>query len=142
MKVGDEFEPNELLVTREFNQQYLEAQEDKHPMYSQQGASGVAVVHPGLLIAHSNVTRSPGFYLPAGVAAVHAKEEVQFLSPARVGKRLRVCWRVVDTYEKRGRPYQVKEAEVVDEDGVVVLRRRITDTYVTGKGVEDAASGR
>jgi len=132
--VGEEFEPYEFRVTPEFNQQYLEAEEDHHPRYLQETEAGPAIVYPGLLINHSNVTRSPSFYLPPAMAAVHAKEEVEYLNPGRVGKTFRVYWKVVDTYEKRGRAYQVKEALIVDEDGVEILRRRITDTYIAGGG--------
>jgi acyl dehydratase len=133
VEIGEEFEPYEFCVTPEFNEQYLEAVEDHHPRYTGETREKPPIVHPGLLINHSNVTRSPSFYLPSGMAAVHAKEEVEFLNPARVGKMLRVQWKVVDTFEKRGRPYQVKEVSIVDEDGLEVLRRRITDTYLTGK---------
>ena len=117
----------EFCVTAEFNQQYLEAVEDYHPRYQQ-------IVHPALLIAQSNVTRSPSFQLPPGMAAVHAKEEVEYLNPGRVGKTFWVCWKVVDVYEKRGRQYQVKEVLITDEDGTEILRRRIIDTYISGEG--------
>lgn len=133
--VGEEFEPYEFRVTPEFNQQYLEAEEDHHPRYIQDTGAGPPIVHPGLFINHSNVTRSPSFHLPPGMAAVHAKEEVEYLNPGRVGKAFRVQWKVVDTYEKRGRPYQVKDVLITDEDGLVILRRRITDTYIAGKEV-------
>jgi len=131
--VGENFETYEFRVTPEFNQQYLEAVEDHHPRYLRETDDGAPIVHPALLINHSNVTRSPSFYLPPGVTAVHAKEEVHFLNLGRVGKTFRVHWKVIDTYEKRGRPYQVKEALVVDEDDVEILRRQITDTYIAGK---------
>jgi len=131
--VGQEFAPLELRVTPEFNQQYLEAVEDYLPRYLQETGSGPPVVHPALLIAQSNVTRSPSFYLPPGMATVHAKEEVEYLNPGRVGKTFRICWKVVDTYEKRGRPYQVKDTLIVDEDGVEILRRKIIDTYIAGE---------
>ena len=130
--VGEEFEPYEFLVSPEFNRQYLEAVEDHHPRYSEEGDAGPPMVHPGLLIVQSNVTRSPSFYLPYGMAAVHAKEEVEYLNPGRVGKSFTVYWKVVDTYEKRSRPYQVKEALIVDSDGIEILKRRITDTYISG----------
>ncbi len=133
VRVGEEFEPLEFCVTPEFNQQYLEAVEDYHSRYLKETEGGPPTVHPALLINYSNVTRSPSFYLPPGMAAVHAKEEVEFLSTGRVEKTFRVCWKVVDVYEKRGRPYQVKETLIVDEDGIEILRRRITDTYITGK---------
>jgi hypothetical protein len=132
--VGEGFELYEFCVTQEFNQQYLEAEEDHHPRYLRETEAGPAIVYPGLLINHSNVTMSPSFHLPPGMAAFHAKEEVEYLNPGRVGKTFRVHWKVVDTYEKRGRPYQVKEALIVDNDGVKILRRRITDTYIAGEG--------
>jgi acyl dehydratase len=131
---GEEFEPYEFQVTPEFNQQYLEAIEDYHPRYLKDTDFGPPAVHPALLVAQSNVTRSPSFYLPSGMAAVHAKEEVEYLNPARVGKKIKVSWKVVAIYEKRGRPYQVKEALIVDEDGTEILKRRITDTYIAGGG--------
>ena len=131
--VSEEFEPYELHITPEFNQQYLQALEDYNSRYLEETEFGPPIVHPGPLINHSNVTRSPSFYLPPGMAAVHAKEEVEYLNPGRVGKAFRVTWKVVDVYTKRGRPYQVKEALIVDEDGIEILRRKITDTYIYGK---------
>ena len=125
VRPGEEFTTFEFRVTAEFNQQYLEAIEDYHPRYKE-------IVHPALLIAQSNVTRSPSFYLPAGMAAVHAKEEVEYFNPALVGKTFRVSWRVVDVYEKRGRQYQVKDVWITDENSIPILRRKITDTYISG----------
>lgn len=133
LEVGQEFTPLELRVTPEFNQQYLEAVEDFHPRYLQETDFGPPIVHPALLIVQSNVTRSPSFHLPPGMAAVHAKEEVEYLNPGRVGKTFTIYWKVVDTYEKRGRPYQVKDTLIIDEDGVEILRRKIIDTYIGGK---------
>ena len=132
--VGEEFEPHEFHVTPEFNQQCLYAVEDYHPRYLQETDLGLPIVHPSLLLNQSNFTRSPSFYLSPGTAAIHAKEEVEYLNAGRVGKTFRVYYKVVDTYEKRGKPYQVKEALVVDEDGVEILRRRIHDTFMTGRG--------
>lgn len=132
LNVGEEFQALEYKVTPDFNQTYLEAVEDYHPRYLKETEFGPPVVHPALLIVQSNVTRSPSFYLPRGVAAVHTHEEIEYLNAARVGKSLRVYWKVVATYEKRGRKYQVKDVLVIDEDGVNILKRRVTDTYVTG----------
>jgi acyl dehydratase len=131
-KTGEEFEPLEYRVTPEWNAQFQEALEAYYPRYEEETASGPPMVVPGLFIANSNVTRSPGFKLDPGMAAVHAKEEAEFINPGRVGKRFKVTWKVVDYYEKRNRPFQTKEALIVDEDGVKVLRRRLTDTYMGG----------
>lgn len=131
--VGEEFEPYEFHVTPEFNRVYIEAVEDYHPRYLQATDLGPPVVHPALLVVQSNVTRSPSFHLPPGMAAVHSKEKVEYLNWGRVGKTFKVYWKVIETYEKRGRPYQVKDALIVDEDGMEILRRKIIDTYIAGE---------
>ena len=131
--VGENFKTYKFRVTSEFNQQYLEAMEDYHPWYLRETEDGLPIVHPGLLINHSNVTRSPSFYLPPGIAAVHVKEEIEYLSPGRVGETFQVYWKVVNMYQKLGMLFQVKETLIVDEDGVEILRREITDTYIAGK---------
>lgn len=140
MEVGDEFEPLEYLVTPELNQQYLYAEEDYHPRYIEETESGPPIVHPGLLLNMSNNTRSPSFYLPPGWAEIHAAEDTEYLNPARVGKKLRVTWKVVDAYEKRGRPWHVLDILVVDEDGTRIMRRRMTNTFasqaLTNRGKE------
>jgi len=132
LEVGEEFEPYEFLVTPAFNKQYLEAEEDYHPRYLHDTELGPPVVHPSLLINHSNFTRSPSFYLPPRMAAVHAKDEVEFLSPGRVGKTFRVTWKVIEIYERRGRQYQVSEILISDEDGIEIMRRRLNATYISG----------
>ena len=131
--IGEEFEPYEFGVPQEFNEQYLEAVDDYHQRYLQETPSGSAIVHPALFLNYSSITRSPSFYLPPGMAAVVAKDEIEYLNPGRVGRSFRVRWKVVDTYTKRGRPYQVTEITVVDEDGLEIMRRRMNCTYMAGE---------
>ena len=122
--MGQQFEAYEFQVTPDFNQQYLYAVEDYHPRYLEETNLGPPLVHPSLLLNQSNLTRSPSYRLPPGISAVHAKEEVEFLNPGRVGKTFKVTWKVIDAYEKRGKSYSVTAALVVDEDGLEILRRR------------------
>ena len=129
LQVGEEFEAFEFVVTPELNQQYLYAEEDFHPRYIEGDESTPALVHPGLLLNMSNNTRSPSFFLPGGWAEIHAAEETFYLRPARLGGRLRVTWRVVEAYEKRGRPWHVLDVRIVDEDGGEILRRKMTNTF-------------
>ena len=146
-KTGEAFEPLEYRITPEWNAQFQEALEAYYLRYEEGTSSGPPIVVPGLFIGNSNVTRSPGFRLDPGMAAVHAREEVEFINPGRVGEKFTVTWNVVDYYEKRGRPYQIKEALIVNGDGVNILRRRITDTYMGGpykggKGGESTVESR
>ena len=141
LAAGEELAPFTFHVTEEFNENYLHAQEDFHPRYmaGNGGASAekaaAPVIHAGLLFNFSNLTRSPSFSLPAGVAAIHTHEEAFFLAPAPVGSTLTVSWKILDTYEKRGRQYQVVEALIATETGMQALRRVSTNIYM---GAADA----
>ena len=132
---GDELDPFTFQVTEEFNENYLHSVEDFHPRYMV-GASGASAVEPpplihaGLLFNFSNLTRSPSFSLPAGVAAIHTHEEATFHAPAPVGSTLTVAWKILETYEKRGREYQVVEALITTETEMQVLRRVSTNVYM------------
>ena len=131
LKPGDELEALEFHVTREFNENYLHAVEDLHPRYQEATEAGPALVNAGLLVNNSNLTRSPSFHLPDGVAAVHTHEVIEFVGLGRVGDTFRVTWKVVDSYERRGRHYQVMEALVAGPAGGV-LRRTSTNTFTGG----------
>jgi len=132
MDVGEEFEPLEFVVTPELNQQYLYAEEDFHPRYVEAGKDGSPLVHPGLLFNMSNNTRSPSFFLPPDWAEVHVAEETEFLNPARVGKKYLVTWKVVKVFKKlEGRPWHILDIFIVDEDGRQIMRRRMTNTFVS-----------
>jgi hypothetical protein len=128
---GEEFEPFEFVVTPELNQQYLYAEEDYHPRYWRETHAGAPIVHPGVLLNMSNHTRSPSFFLRPGWAGVHAAEEAFFLNPARVGRAFKVTWKILEAYEKRGKPYQKIDIWITDEGGAPVLRRIYEGTYAS-----------
>ncbi|MFC1964502.1 MaoC family dehydratase N-terminal domain-containing protein [Chloroflexota bacterium] len=134
LEPGENLEPLEFTVTPEFNQQYLEAIEDWHPRYHKTTNAGPPIVHPALLVNYSNIIKPPSFKLPIGMAAVHSHEEIEFHNPGRVGDTFRVTWKVIDVYEKRGRMYQVKEALIVNKKNLPIIKRKLTDTYISGKG--------
>jgi hypothetical protein len=132
LDVGEEFEPLEFVVTPELNQQYLYAEEDFHPRYIEGGEEGSPLVHPGLLFNMSNNTRSPSFYLPPGWAEVHVAEETEFLNPARVNKKNLVTWKVVKVFKNLGgKPWHILDILIVDEDGRQIMRRKMTNTFVS-----------
>ena len=131
LKVGEEFELLEFVVTPELNQQYLYAEEDFHLRYIEEGEQGPPFVHPGILFNMSNNTRSPSFFLPPGWGEIHAGEETEFINPARVGKKIRVTWKVVEAFEKRGRPWHVLDVMITDEDSTPIMRRKMTNTFAS-----------
>ena len=130
LEVGEKLAPLEFVVTKEFNQQYLDALDDHHSRYMDEIDGQPPVVHPGLLVNYSNRTRSPSYYLEPGVASVHAKEKVVFLHPARVGKRLTITWKVVEKYEKRGRVYSITDVLIRDEDDCDIFKRKLTSIFI------------
>ena len=139
LQVGDEQEPLVFTVTPELNQQYLFAVEDYHERYWARGEWGAPIVHPSILMNQSNRTRSPSFKLPKGWSSIHARDETEFHSAARVGETLTVSWKVVERYERRERPYQALEVRITRPDGQLALRRIAHSTVsrpdkaVTGK---------
>lgn len=133
LEVGEELEPLEFVVSPDFNNQYLDALEDHHPWFSGDTDYGPAMVHPGLLVNYSNRTRSPSYFLSPGVATVHAKESIEFKHPARVGKKLTVTWKVVERYEKRDKLYSVVDIVIRDEDGLEILKRKLTSIFIRNK---------
>ncbi len=133
LAAGEKLDPFTFHVTEEFNENFLHSMEDFHPRYVEDHAGRAPIIHAGLLFNFSNLTRSPSFSLPAGVAAIHTHEEAAFLQPAPVGSTLTVSWKITDTYEKRGRLYQVVEALITTETGNQVLRRISTNIYM-GEG--------
>jgi hypothetical protein len=52
--------------------------------------------------------------------------DFQFLEPIRPGMRVRSRGRVVDKYERRGKPYMVTEFVTEDERGTPLVRGRFT----------------
>lgn len=130
---GEELEPFTFQVTEEFNENFLHSVEDFHPRYMTGENGNPPIIHAGLLFNFSNLTRSPTFSLPAGVAAIHTHEEATFYEPAPVGSTITVSWKILDTFEKRERLYQVVEALITTDSGIKVLRRVSTNTYM-GEG--------
>jgi len=126
---GDEYEPLEFTASPEANQQILFAQEDFAASY----VEGEALVHPALLLQMAANTKSPSFRLAAGYGSILSEAETEFVSPVRVGTKLRVTWRVTREYEKRGRRYYVMLAEIADAQGKVALRRDLHLTFTQQK---------
>ncbi len=127
---GESFTPVQFTVTDEHNEAYLHAEEDLHPRYMD--GEGGGTVHPALLINRSHHMGSPGFRLDPGMAAVLTHSEVSFRGAARVGRTFTITFEVTDTYERRGRPYQVVESLVVDDTGAEILHRTATYTHMGG----------
>ena len=126
---GDTYEPLEIVIESELNQQVLFAQEEFDARYLVDSEDQPAMVSPALLLQLAANTKSPSFRLAEGTGSVLAEASTEFLHPAYVGERLRVSWRVTDAYEKRGRQYYVMEALMENAEEMTILRRDLHLTF-------------
>jgi hypothetical protein len=83
---------------------------------------------PGISIGHH--ARMKFMTFPDLRASIWAKSEHEFLKPMKIGSKIFIRGKIVETYVKRGRYYVVTEYETRDETGEVLLRSRETGVYV------------
>jgi len=141
LQSGDEYEPLEFLVTPDLNQQFLYAVEDFNPIFLEGIGGKPPLVHPVLLMHMSPRTRSPSYRQAPGMGSAFARDRSMYFNPAYVGSKLRVTWKVIKTYEQRGKIYQDYVALVQDENGNDILCREIASTFFTLGKVKTYALG-
>lgn len=123
LTVGEEFVSDAHLVTPEDVETYAFAVDDLHPWFSGASPFGGPVAHPTLLGNQALHLRHSKYVVHAGL---HAKMEFHFLEPIRPGMRVRSRGRVIDKYERRGKPYMVTEFVTEDERGTPLVRGQFT----------------
>jgi acyl dehydratase len=128
LPIGHKWEPLQFEATAELNQQFLFAEEDFDPKYWDSSNGKVPIVHPSLVLNMSNPTRSPSYNVPGGAGGIHVRDETTFLNPARIGDKLTVTWEIIERYEKRERKYRITSVQVKNQEGLMILRRRLHGT--------------
>jgi acyl dehydratase len=123
LELGEEFASNDQVVTPEDIETYAFAVEDHHPWFLEDSPFGEAIAHPTFLANQALRMRHNTYVVPAGL---HAKMEFEFVEPIRPGMRVRSRGRVIDKYERRGKPYMVTEYVTEDEHGSVLVRGTFT----------------
>jgi acyl dehydratase len=123
LQVGEEFVSGEQVVTPEDIEAYAFAVDDHHPWFLEDSPFGGPVAHPTFMANQALRLRHNRYVVPAGL---HAKMEFEFVEPIRPGARVRSRGRVIDKYERRGRPYMVTEYVTEDEHGTVLVRGQFT----------------
>ena len=123
LEVGEEFASDEQLVLPEDVETYAFAVEDHHPWFLEDSPFGGAIAHPTLLGNQALRMRHGRYIVHAGL---HAKMDFEFLEPIRPGVRTRSRGKVVDKYERGGKPYMVTEFVTEDENGTTLVRGRFT----------------
>jgi acyl dehydratase len=126
----DRLDPFTFAVDDVVQGQYLEALEDYHLRYTR--LTGTPVVHPGILLSHSNAPRSPSFGGP-NTQWIHIRERSTFVAPARIGDTLTVTWSIDGHEPWFGRTVTEVGCVVSRDDGQVVLRRTSWGIRTTGR---------
>jgi acyl dehydratase len=115
-------EPFEFAVTEETQSQYLEALEDYHLRYVVGRRKAPPLVHPGILLSHSNATKSPSFGGP-NTHWIHMREKTHFVAAAHLNEKLVVRWRVEEHKPWFGRFLARVSCCVTRRDGPLILER-------------------
>jgi hypothetical protein len=110
VKVGDQLEPYEYVVSQEMLDEYRHIVDNPKAAY------------PTVAGRHS-LRAWTNRYGPATLMNVGAESE--YLNPVIPGKRIRVEATIVDKYIRRGKPYILVDSIAVDEDGHLIEKSRL-----------------
>jgi acyl dehydratase len=123
LTVGEEFLSDTYTVTPEEIETYTWAIDDHHPWFTGPSPFGGPIAPPTIAANQALRMRHNTYVVPAGL---HAKMQYEFLEPIRPGMRVVSRGRVIDKYERRGRPYMVTEYVTVDEKNTPLVRGQFT----------------
>jgi len=121
LQVGEEFISDDHLVIPADVEAHSFAVEDDHPWLAEGMAPPTLMANQALHLRHST------YIVHAGL---HAKMEFNFVEPILLGTRVRTRGKVVDKYERRGKPYMVTEYVTEDETGRVLVRGQFTQMII------------
>jgi hypothetical protein len=109
-RVGEELDPFEYLITRAMFDEYRDIVGDPEAAYPT-----VAGRHSLRAFTHR--------YGPAKL--MNTGTESEYFNPVVPDRIIRVTARIVDKYERRGKPYLVVESMAIDEDDRPIERSRL-----------------
>ena len=127
-EIGDEFEPGEITITEEMVERNAWVSDDYNPWYMEDSPFGGRIASPVFLSDPALPAIFWGYYAFPSGGALHASQEINFINPLKIGKKIKVTGKLVDRYHKRGRDWFVAEYLAVDEDGTEIVRMRRTET--------------
>ena len=127
LTVGEEFVSDTHLVTPEDIEAYAFAVDDHRPWHSGSSPFGGPVAHPTLMANQALSLRHSKYIVHAGL---HARMEFSFMEPIKLGMRVRTRGKVIDKYERRGKPYMVTEYATEDDAGRVLVRGQFTQMII------------
>lgn len=121
LTVGEELRSDDRLLRPGDVEAYAFAVEDFDDLFFEPGPLDVPLVHPTLLANQALFLRHGRYTVPAGL---HARMVFEFPAPIPLGTRARTVGRVLETYQRRGKPYMVTGFTTSAEDGTELVRGR------------------
>jgi hypothetical protein len=128
--IGEVLGVQEVRITDEMIRTCAQAIESSHPWYFEDSPYGGRIA-PSTIFDNDTLRMLDEQYERFG--SIHAKQAWEFFYPARLGKKVTLTVRVVDTYVRRNRPYLVMELVAVDEDGHTLCRSTHTSLMTLQK---------
>ena len=119
----------DVELTSEVVRKWVESMGDDNPWHAQDSPFDGPIIPPALLFGLAIKLRYDSGILswPEGDDAVQIQYDMETYRPIRVGERLRVTGRLVDSYVKREREYFEWDIRFNDESGKEVARYHHTD---------------
>lgn len=108
-----------MLISDAMIRSCAQAIESSHPWYFEDSPYRGRIAPP-TIFDHDTLRMRDEQYERFG--SIHAKQAWEFFYPARLGTKVTLTVRVVDTYIRRNRPYLVMELVAVDEEGLTLYR--------------------
>ena len=133
--VGKDLGVQQLTITPDLVQRYVDAVRDDHPWYMGPSPFGGPVA-PALIV-HSAPHRFSGWYLKNRYGNLHAKQEWWLFHPIMVGETVTLHALITDRYVKRGRDYVVNEVTISDARGRTLARVASHQSFL----IDDRAQG-
>ena len=118
--IGTTFPSYEVTLTPEKIRDYVEAIEDRNPLYGD-AEFAAASPHGGLIappiIASIYIRQAYRKVASSPPGSVHAKQAYRFLRPHRSGERVTVTSTLADRYERKERTYVIIKTVATNQDG-------------------------
>jgi hypothetical protein len=121
LQVGEEFISDDHLVIPADVEAHGFAVEDDHPWLAEGVAPPTLMANQALHLRHSK------YIVHAGL---HARMEFNFVEPIRIGMRVSTRGKIIDKYDRRGKPYMVTEYITEDETGRALVRGQFTQMII------------
>ncbi len=124
LPVGTELGPFTYTITEEMAELYLEANDNRDPLYEKTDATQRRMI-PSCFTLQNYV------YLLAqksawGLGGVHTAQDSEYFHPCYVGDEIINWGKIVDRYQKKDRDYFVMEYWTETRDGTLLARHKIT----------------